>query len=162
MTDLDHMPAALRTTNTRPLFAMTVAVDMVHAPGGPAGGERRIGDIGGGEFRGERLSGTILPGGTDWQTVRGDGAILLDARVVLRTDDDGLIAMNYGGIRHASPELAARIARGEEVDPASYYFRITASFATSAPRYEWINRIIAVGTGHRLAAGPIYNIFEIL
>jgi hypothetical protein len=56
----------------------------------------------------------------------------------------------------------ARLGRGETVDPADYYFRIVANFATSAPRYEWLNRIAAVGTGHRLPAGPIYNLFEIL
>jgi len=162
MTAIASLPAALQSVNLRPLFTMTVDVPAAHAPGGPAGAERRIGDIGGGTFRGERLSGSILPGGTDWQTARADGAIILDARIILRTDDEALIAMSYGGIRHASPEIAARILRGEEVDPGSYYFRTTASFSTSAPRYEWLNRVIALGTGHRFATGPIYNIFEML
>jgi len=35
-------------------------------------------------------------------------------------------------------------------------------FETSAPKYDWINRIIAVGTGHRLADGLLYSIFEVL
>jgi len=157
-----QIPALLQAVQTRPLFVMNVAVSGVHAPGGPPGAERRIGDLPGGSFEGERLSGAILPGGTDWQTVRSDGAVLLDARIVLRTDDDALIAMTYTGIRHGPQEIIARIGRGEDVDPASYYFRIVASFATSAPRYEWLNRITAIGIGHRLAAGPIYSVFEIL
>lgn len=80
----------------------------------------------------------------------------------MRTDDDALIAMRYSGIRHGPPELMARLARGEDVDPAAYYFRITATFATSAPRYEWLNRIFAIGVGHRRADGPVYTLFEIL
>ena len=161
MTTLEQIPNELRVLKTRPLFVMNVAVAAPYAPGGPAGAERRIGDLTGGSFTGDRLSGGLLPGGTDWQTLRSDGAVLLDARVVLRTDDEALIAMTYGGLRHGPPDVIARIGRGEETDPASYYFRITASFATSAPRYDWLNRIIAIGVGHRLAGGPIYNLFEI-
>jgi hypothetical protein len=162
MTASPQIPAFLRTVQTRPLFVANVAVSGLHAPGGPAGAERRVGDLSGGTFSGERLSGAILPGGTDWQTVRGDGAVLLDARVLLHTDDDALIAMTYSGIRHGPPDVIARIGRGEDVDPACYYFRIAPSFATSARRYEWLNRIVAIGIGHRLAAGPVYSVFEIL
>ncbi|WP_447752744.1 DUF3237 domain-containing protein [Sphingopyxis fribergensis] len=161
MTRLDQMDAALGTLQTRPLFAMNVAVGAIHDAGGPAGAGRRISDIAGGTIAGERLSGTILAGGTDWQTIRADGAALIDARIALRTDDDALIAMHYTGIRHGPPDILAEIARGEEVDPAAYYFRIVADFSTSAPRYEWLNRIVAVGIGHRLPEGPIYRIFEI-
>jgi hypothetical protein len=35
-------------------------------------------------------------------------------------------------------------------------------FETSSEKYDWMNRIIAVGTGHRLPDGPIYSIFEVL
>lgn len=162
MTTIDQLPAAMRTVVTRPLFVLSVEVSGLHLAGGPAGAERRVGDLPGGTFIGERLSGTILPGGTDWQTMRGDDAILLDARILLRTDDDALIAMTYTGMRHAPPDIAARIALGQDVDPASYYFRIVPAFATSGPRYEWLNRIVAIGIGHRLAAGPVYSVFEIL
>jgi hypothetical protein len=30
------------------------------------------------------------------------------------------------------------------------------------PKYDWMDRIIAVGTGGRPADGQIYNIFEVL
>ena len=43
------------------------------------------------------------------------------------------------------------------------FFRIAEIFETSArPKYDWIDRIIAVGTRGRPADGPIYNIFEVL
>jgi Protein of unknown function (DUF3237) len=52
--------------------------------------------------------------------------------------------------------------KGEPVDPGSYYFRMTPIFETAAPQYDWINRLIAVGVGHRLPDGPLYSIFEVL
>jgi len=56
----------------------------------------------------------------------------------------------------------ARIEKGEVVDPESYYFRINPLFETASSEYGWINRIVAVGLGHRRADGPIYSVFEVL
>jgi hypothetical protein len=148
--------------NTRPLFDLEIGVGPIENVGGPPGAQRRVGPLTGGNFKGERLEGTVLAGGADWQTVRGDGAVLLDARTILRTGDGATIATIYEGIRHGPPDVMARLGTGESVDPASYYFRITAKFETSAPRYEWMNRIIAAGVGHRLPEGPIYRLFEII
>ncbi|MGC1303104.1 MAG: DUF3237 domain-containing protein [Caulobacteraceae bacterium] len=158
----DDLPQALLAIRTRPLFTLQIDVGALQAAGGTEGAARRIGPIPGGSFRGERLSGRVLDGGADWQTLHSDGAVALDARIVLEADDGGLIAMTYTGLRHGPPEVMARLARGEAVDPADYYFRISAAFATSAPRHEWLNRILAVGAGHRLPGGPIYTLFELL
>ena len=158
----DHIPEALQVLKSQPLIVMKVEVAAIHATGGPAGAERRVADVSGGSFTGDRLSGIILPGGVDWLTIGGDGATLLDARFVLRTDDDALIAMSFTGIRHGPPEVIARLNRSEPVDPSEYYFRIVPRFTTAAPRYEWLNRVIAVGIGDRQASGPVYSIFEIV
>jgi len=163
MTELsEDLPETLRSVQTRPLFVLRLDVSALHAVGGPDGAPRRVGIVPSGRFEGERLSGVVLDGGSDWQTLRGDGATTLDVRLVLRTDDGALIGLTYTGMRHGPPEILARIAHGEAVDPASYYFRISASFTTSDPRYEWLNRVLAIGIGHRVATGPIYSLFEIL
>jgi hypothetical protein len=67
----------------------------------------------GGTFTGDRLSGIVLDGGSDWQTVRGDGATTLDVRVVHKTDDDALIAMTYQGLRHGPADVNARVERAK-------------------------------------------------
>jgi len=162
MDDFGEAFAALGELRARPLFVMKVGVDHIHKIGGPAGIDRRVGEMLAGRFAGERLSGDVLTGGADWQIVRADGAVLLDARVVLRTDDGAEIATDYSGIRSGPADAIARLARGEPVDPADYYFRIAPRFSTSDPRYEWLNRILAVGIGHRLPEGPVYSLFEIL
>jgi hypothetical protein len=60
------------------------------------------------------------------------------------------------------PDVVARIEKGEVVDPTSYYFRINPLFETANANYDWLNRVVAVGIGHRLADGPIYSVFEVL
>jgi hypothetical protein len=130
--------------------------------GATPGGYRRIGVVPGGAFEGERLSGDVLDGGSDWQSVRSDGSTALDVRLVLRTRNEALITMTYKGVRHGPADVLDRIEKGEVVDPSSYYFRINPLFETAAPEYSWINRIVAIGVGHRQADGPIYSIFEVL
>jgi hypothetical protein len=36
------------------------------------------------------------------------------------------------------------------------------SFETASPQYDWLNRMLAIGIGHRQADGPVYSVFEIL
>jgi hypothetical protein len=81
---------------------------------------------------------------------------------MLETEDGALIGMRYEGLRAGPPEVLARLGRGEPVDPAEYYFRITPTFETGHPTYAWINRLVAVGQGHRPPGGPVYTVFEVL
>jgi hypothetical protein len=158
----DSLPEVLKNLRARPLFVMRLDVKPLIVVGPTPGGYRRIGMVAGGVFEGERLSGEVLDGGTDWQTVRGDGAVALDARITLRTHDGEVITMTYRGLRHGPVDVIQRMDKGEVVDAASYYFRTNPLFETSATKYDWINRVIAVGVGHRRAEGPIYTVFEVL
>ena len=103
-----------------------------------------------------------MDGGSDWQAVRGDGSTTLDVRVVLKTRDDALIAMSYRGVRHGPPDVINRMEKGEAVDPSRYYFRINPMFETATATYDWLNRVLAVGIGHRRPDGPVYSVFEVL
>jgi hypothetical protein len=115
-------------------------------------GRRRIIPITGGSFRGERLSGRVLPGGADWQVIRSDGVAALDARYTLETVDGALILVRNEGYRHGPPEAMRQLAEGREVDPSTYYMRTTPWFETGDARYAWLNRIVCVATGARRAA----------
>ena len=161
-TPYDVLPEALKNVRTRPLFVMQLEVRPLVVVGATPGGARRIGLVSGGSFQGERVSGQVMDGGSDWQSVRTDGNTTLDVRLVLKTKDDALIAMTYRGMRHGPVDVIKQMEKGEAVDPSSYYFRITPLFETAAPTYEWLNRILAVGIGHRLPDGPIYSVFELL
>jgi hypothetical protein len=158
----DGLPDALRHVQTRPLFVMRLSVLPLQIVGRTPGAFRRVGVVPGGSFAGERLRGTVLEGGSDWQSVRDDGVTALDVRLILKTEDDAPIAMTYRGLRHGPADVIARLESGEAVDPANYYFRTNPLFETASAKYDWLNRIVAVGIGHREANGPVYSIFEVL
>ncbi len=157
----EMLPAEMKTLTTRPLFTFLLEVQKPSIIGATPWCDRRVGEITGGVFEGERLRGKILPGGSDWQTVRTDGAWTLDVRLVMQTDDGQLIGMTYKGMRHGPQPVMDRIARGETVSPSEYYLRAAPFFETSSPKYGWLNRLLSVATGHRLPSGPIYQVFEI-
>jgi hypothetical protein len=159
---LQALPEALRDVRVRPLFVLRLRVRKAMVVGATPGAFRYVGVIEGGSFEGDRLAGDILDGGSDWQTLRPDNTMMLNVRLVLKTRDGALISMSYPGMRHGPPEVMARIAKGETVDPSEYYLRIAPSFETSAAQYDWINRLLAIGIGHRLPDEVLYTVFEIL
>jgi Protein of unknown function (DUF3237) len=158
----ENLPEVLKSVRTRPLFVMRLDMRKLLIVGATPASYRRIGVVPGGAFEGERLSGEVLDGGSDWQTVRNDGTTTLNVRLVVKTRDDALICMTYQGVRHGPPDVMDKIDRGELVDPTSSYFRINPLFETAAVEYDWINRVVGIGIGHRSAEGPIYSVFEVL
>ena len=160
-TSLDQLPESMRTIETRPLFVLREAVPPLLVVGDTPNGYRRVGLVQGGSFDGDRLSGVVVSG-NDWQTIRPDSCMKLDVRMVLRTTDDALITMWYTVVRAGAPDVMAAMDRGEAPDPSTYYFRMVPFFETSAKQYDWINRIVCVGVGNRLAGGPVYSVFEVL
>ena len=145
---------------------VTVTLDPALLVGTMAVGTRRIINITGGHFQGqtltgEPLTGAVLPGGADWQLVRPDGVALLDARYTLQTIDGALIYVQNRGIRHGPPAVVAALARGEAVDPASYYMRTTPIFETGDVRYQWLNDLIAIGSGIRCADAVVLDFYRV-
>jgi hypothetical protein len=155
------LPASLLSIQTRLLFVMHLDVLPYQIIGGANGAFRRVGVVPGGVFEGSRLSGKVLPGGNDWQTVRSDGSTLLEVKLVLEASDGALIGMTYKGLRHGPADVMARVNKGEDIDPSSYYFRTNPVFETASV-YNWLNGILAIGTGYRTPSGVIYSLFEVL
>jgi len=57
--------------------------------------------------------------------------------------------------------VIARLARGEAVDPKLYYFRTAMRFETGDKTLDWMNRIIAIAYGARLAQAVKLDIYEV-
>ena len=125
-------------------------------------GERRIIAINGGSFEGPKLRGTVLPGGNDWQIVRTDGVLDVDARYALRTDAGDAIRVVSQGYRHGPPEVLAALGRGEDVAPDQYYFRAVLRFETGAPDLAWLNITIAIAKARRLARQVLLTAYTLL
>ena len=103
----------------------------------------------------------ILPGGADFQLIAGDSLALLEAHYVLETDGGDLIYVHNRAIRHASPEVTAKLLSGQSVDPALVYFRCTPSFETGSRSLGWINHRLFVGSGVREPERVVIRFFEL-
>jgi hypothetical protein len=143
------------------LFELHGDLDAAVVVGETPVGLKRVVPILGGTFSGPEVRGTIVPGGADWQYVRADGVTVVEARYLLRTDDDVLIEVHNRGIRHGPAETMRRLAAGESVDPSEYYFRATPVLTAPAGKYEWLNRNLFVCTGARYATAITLWIYRI-
>jgi Protein of unknown function (DUF3237) len=150
------------TLKSELLYRMTLEVGSPYDIGATPHGRRVIIPFKGGRFEGPKLRGEVLVTGGDWALARRDGAMELDIRRTLLTDDGHHIYVHYRGILTGSPENMARIGRGEGVPAADLYFRTTPVFETGSEKYDWLNRIIAVGIGETTPIGAILQVFQIL
>ncbi len=105
--------------------------------------------ITGGTVSGARLTGTVLPGGGDWQSIHADGLTEVAARYTIEAQDGTRIAITNPGVRVAAPEIIARLAAGEDVDPSLYYFRTTPTFTVQAGPHDWLRRQVFISRGIR-------------
>lgn len=150
-----------KTPATRPLGVLSVELDPPQSLGATPAGIRKIVPVKGGTLEG-RVEGRVLPFGGDWALTRADGVLELDVRLTVEMRDGALVHVTYTGMRHGAQEDIAALARGEAVPPDLLYFRILPRFETAAPAWDWLNRILCIGIGERLPAGPRYHLHEIL
>jgi hypothetical protein len=162
---MDSRTKAVRGIETTHLFDIAVNLDTPLNIGRGPFGQRVFFAAAGGTFQGPRLQGTVLPGGGDWALFRADGAMALDVRLTLRTDDGALLQMTYSGRWVTPPELRAEMgdrANRHQIDPARYYFRTNPLFETGAEQYAWMNDIVCVGSGYLIEGGVAYTVFQVL
>ena len=133
------------------ICTLMVALGPIRTMGAGRAGMRRIIPIIGGTVTGPEISGRILNVGADWQTIFDNGLAELDTRYAMETDDGATIEIINYGYRHGPKEVIEAIARGEPVDPDSYYMRTHARLETGDPRYDWVNTTLFVSTGARNA-----------
>lgn len=140
---------------------VSVEVDTPQEVGQTPRGRRRLIPILGGKVSGDGWSAKVLAGGADFQLIVSDTLAELDARYTLQTDTGAMIYVHNRAIRSGPPELMAKIARGEAVDPAAIYFRCCPRFETAAPALGWINERIFVGAGRREPDRVVMRFFEV-
>ena len=143
-------------------FEVVARVDTPLVIGPSSHGLRRVIPILGGTVTGPRLNGTILPGGADWQFVRPDGVLQLEARYTVQAADGTLISVTNRGLRHGPPDIIARITRGEPVPAGSYYFRTVAEFEAPIGPLDWLNKALFLGLAERRPGSALvrFHLFE--
>ena len=124
-------------------------------------GERRYVPLGGGTVRGPELNGRLIAGGVDWQVARSDGALEIAAHYVIETEDGARIEVQSTGLRHGPPEVMARLAAGEDVPPADYFFRTLVMLTTGSPRWAHLNKVMAIACGRRQASRVLLTLYRL-
>jgi hypothetical protein len=124
-------------------------------------GRRRSIGIVRGTIRGPLLDATVNSGGADWQLIAADGTAIIDTRYTAVTTDGDVFSITTSGFRHGPPEVLARLAAGDDVDPGEYVFRVSARLESGAPALDWVNRTVFVATAGRKAAAVGYDLYAV-
>jgi hypothetical protein len=144
-------------------FEARVSVDAPRVVGTSSYGLRRIVPITGGTVSGPAFEGRVISGGADWQFVRPDGVLSIEAKYTLESTDGVLVMVTNRGQRHGPADVIEKLGRGEAVDPSLYYFRTAAEFeAPLGSKYEWMNRALFVGVGERQANAAVIKFYQVL
>ena len=136
---------------TRYVFTITAHIGGVTSAGDIGTGVRRIIPITGGEVKGKDVNGKVYPFGADFQIIRPNELIELEAKYAIETDDGAVIYVENRGIRFGPVELLQRLKRGEPVDPKLIYFRTVPRFETGSAKYRWLMESLFVGSAARHA-----------
>ncbi len=127
------------------LFTLTAETTLTGMIANGPMGTRVIVDASTGSFEGPKMRGTVSGPGGDWVTVRADGSMQLDVRILLKTDDGADIYCEYKGIG---------------LDGAT---KITTApmFQTAHEKYTWLNSVVAVARGTSGGGKVTYEVYEV-
>ena len=152
---------------TRYVFTITAQIGDVTTAGEIGHGVRRIIPITGGEVKGEGINGEgvngkVLAFGADFQIIRPNELIELEAKYAFETDDGAVVYVENKGIRFGPVELLQRLKRGEPVDPELIYFRTVPKFETGAEKYRWLMENLFIGSAARHADRVVIDVHQVL
>jgi Protein of unknown function (DUF3237) len=148
--------------HTRYVFTITAHIGGVSSAGDTGFGVRRIIPITGGEVKGRDLNGKVCPFGADFQIIRPNQLVELEAKYAIETDDGAVVYVENKGIRFGAIELMQRLNRGEAVDPKLIYFRTVPKFETGAERYRWLMESLFIGSAARYADRVVIDVHQVL
>ncbi len=147
---------------TRYVFTITARIGEVTTAGETGHGVRRIVPIIGGEVRGEKVNGKVCAFGADFQIIRPNELIELEARYAFETDDGATVYVENKGIRFGPVELLERLKRGEAVDPELIYCRTVPKFETGSEKYRWLMEHVFIGSAARRPDHVIIDVHQVM
>ena len=150
------------TLQTRYVFTITAEIGDVTTAGEIGSGVRRIIPITGGEVKGEGINGKVCAFGADFQIIRPNELIELEAKYAFETDDGAVVYVENRGIRFGPVELLQKLKRGEPVDPKLIYFRTVPKFETGHENYRWLMEHIFVASAARHADRVVIDVHMVL
>jgi hypothetical protein len=146
---------------TKYVFTITAHIGSVTSAGDVGHGVRRIVPITGGEVRGD-ITGRVCAFGADFQIIRPNELIELEAKYAFETDDGAVIYVENRGLRFGPVELLQKLKRGEPVDPKLIYFRTVPRFETGSEKYRWLMEHLFIGSAARHADRVVIDVHQVL
>jgi hypothetical protein len=147
--------------STKYVFTITAHIGGVISAGDIGHGVRRIIPITGGDVRGD-IAGKVCAFGADFQIIRPNELIELEAKYAFETDDGAVVYVENKGIRFGPVELLQRLKRGEPVDPALIYFRTVPRFETGSEKYRWLMESLFIGSAARHPDRVVIDVHQVL
>src|ERR1700748_2895995 len=147
---------------TQYVFTITARIAEVTTAGDLGYGVRRIIPITGGEVKGEKVNGKVLPFGADFQIIRPNELIDLEAKYAFETDDGAVVYVENKGIRFGPVELLQKLKRGEPVDPGLIYFRTVPRCESGAEKYRWLMENLFVASAARHPDRVVIEVHQVL
>ena len=147
---------------TKYVFTLTVRIGEVTSAGETGHGVRRIIPILGGEVRGDDINGKICAFGADFQIIRPNELIELEAKYAFETDDGATVYVENKGLRFGPVDLLQKLKRGEPVDPRLIYFRTVPKFETGHEKYRWLMENLFIGSAARHADRVVIDVHQVL
>jgi hypothetical protein len=148
--------------HTKYVFTITARIGDVTTAGDTGHGVRRIIPIIGGEVCGENVNGKVLAFGADFQIIRPNELIELEAKYAFETDDGATVYVENKGIRFGPVDLLQKLKRGEPVDPKLIYFRTVPKFETGHANYRWLMEHLFVASAARHADRVVIDVHQVL
>jgi Protein of unknown function (DUF3237) len=146
---------------TKYVFTITANIGDVTTAGDIGHGVRRIIPIIGGEVRGD-INGKVLAFGADFQIIRPNELIELEAKYAFETDDGATVYVENKGIRFGPLDLLQKLKRGEPVDPALIYFRTVPKFETGHVSYRWLMENLFIASAARHTDRVVIDVHQVL
>ena len=106
--------------------------------GPTAGGLRFNIQVPTGQFRGDKLGGEFVPGGSARAIVRTDGVCTFHAHISAKTDDGALFLLEAEGTCDLGPDGYKQFMEGKS--PQIIKIWVGSKISTAHPKYEWLNR----------------------
>ena len=147
---------------TKYVFTITANIGPVTSAGEIGSGIRRIIPITGGEVKGEGINGKVCPFGADFQIIRPNELIELEAKYAFETDDGAVVYVENKGLRFGPIDLLQKLKRGEPVDPTLIYFRTVPKFETGAAKYRWLMENLFIGSAARHPDRVVLDVHQVL
>src|SRR3984957_1012606 len=147
--------------STKYVFTITALIGGVTSAGDMGHGVRRIIPVIGGEVHGEGISGKVCAFGADFQIIRPNELIELEAKYAFETDDGAVVYVENKGLRFGPIDLLQKLKRGEPVDPTLIPSPPAQKFEPGPAKSRWLMKTLFTGSAARHADRVVIDVHQV-